>query len=260
MADVTYLGQRDYSMRAWLDPDKLAALNLSATDVVDRHQPAERASGRRADRPAAGPSGQQFQLTINTLGRLTDPEQFGDIILKVGPGSSVAQTSGDASGDSDATGAVPPTEPRARRATAGANASMSTGIVRLRDVARGDAWLAAVRSNLHARRQAVGGPVDLPASRLQRAGHGQRRLRQDGGAEELAFPMGSIIEIVYDTTPFIRESIDEVFKTLRDADHPGGHRRAGVPAELAGHADSADRRAGRHRRHVRRHGRAWAFR
>ena len=48
------------------------------------------------------------------------------------------------------------------------------------------------------------------------------------------FPEGLDYQIVYDTTPFIRESVDEVFNTLRDADHPGGHRRAGVPAELAG--------------------------
>ena len=55
VAGVTYLGQRDYSLRAWLDPDKLAALDLERHGRGHRHQPAEPAGGRRADRPAAGP-------------------------------------------------------------------------------------------------------------------------------------------------------------------------------------------------------------
>ena len=56
VAGITYLGQRDYSMRAWLDPDKLAALEPERHGRGHRHQPAERAGRRRADRPAAGPS------------------------------------------------------------------------------------------------------------------------------------------------------------------------------------------------------------
>ena len=54
VAGVTYLGQRDYSMRAWLDPDKLASLNLTRDGRGQRHQPAEPAGRRRPDRPAAG--------------------------------------------------------------------------------------------------------------------------------------------------------------------------------------------------------------
>jgi multidrug efflux pump len=82
VAGITYLGQRDYSLRAWLDPDKLAALNLSATDVVTAisQQNVQVAAGQIGQPPAS--RSQQFQLTINTLGRLTDPEQFADIILK----------------------------------------------------------------------------------------------------------------------------------------------------------------------------------
>ena len=57
IADISYFGQRDYSLRAWLDPDKLAALGLSAADVVSRHRPAEPAGGRRPDRPGAGAQG-----------------------------------------------------------------------------------------------------------------------------------------------------------------------------------------------------------
>ena len=84
VAGITYLGQRDYSLRAWLDPAKLAALNLSATDVVTAisQQNLQVAAGQIGQQPV--PRGQQFQLTINTLGRLVEPEQFGDIILKAG--------------------------------------------------------------------------------------------------------------------------------------------------------------------------------
>src|SRR5438093_2240854 len=86
VAGITYLGQRDYSLRAWLDPDKLAALNLSAMDVVTAisQQNIQVAAGQIGQQPV--PRGQQFQLTITTRGRLTDPEQFADIILKAGPG------------------------------------------------------------------------------------------------------------------------------------------------------------------------------
>src|SRR5271169_5396395 len=128
VAGITYLGQRDYSLRAWLDPDKLAALNLSAMDVVNAisQQNLQVAAGQIGQQPV--PRGQQFQLTINTLGRLTDPEQFGDIILKAGPssgqtGASQGSPDGQASqngGSASATqeGAVPAVP----------------GIVRLRDV------------------------------------------------------------------------------------------------------------------------------
>src|SRR5437773_2568126 len=86
IAGITLLGQRDYSLRAWLDPDKLAALNLSAMDVVTaiNQQNLQVAAGQIGQPPAL--KAQQFQLTINTLGRLTTPDQFGDIILKAGTG------------------------------------------------------------------------------------------------------------------------------------------------------------------------------
>ena len=84
IGNVGYMGERDYSMRAWLDPQKLASLSLSADDVVGAisEQNLQVAAGQIGQQPV--PPGQQFQLTINTLGRLTDPEQFGNIILKIG--------------------------------------------------------------------------------------------------------------------------------------------------------------------------------
>ncbi len=96
---VGYLGQRDYSMRAWLDPDRLAAVGLSPADVVNAisQQNLEVAAGQIGQPPA--PKGQQFQLIINTLGRLMTPEQFANIILKVGqgnPGSVLGNQGGQA--------------------------------------------------------------------------------------------------------------------------------------------------------------------
>src|SRR5271154_6631746 len=73
VADITYFGKRDYSMRAWLDPDKLAALFLTPGDVVNAiaQQNLQVAAGQIGQPP--NPSrAQQFQLTINTVGRHTD--------------------------------------------------------------------------------------------------------------------------------------------------------------------------------------------
>src|SRR5438445_9965921 len=76
VAGVNFLGERDYSMRAWLDPDKMASLGLSASDVVTaiNQQNLQVAAGQIGQQPV--PRGQQFQLTINTLGRLTDVQEF----------------------------------------------------------------------------------------------------------------------------------------------------------------------------------------
>src|SRR4051794_23608410 len=143
VANITYLGQRDYSLRAWVDPDKLAALNLSAMDVVAAiaQQNVQVAAGQIGQQPA--PKGQQFQLTINTLGRLTDPDQFADIIVKAGTGTSASQATaqGGGAGGADAlTGGAGGTSTPASAATgttaATGSAPQATGIVRLRDVAR----------------------------------------------------------------------------------------------------------------------------
>ena len=93
VADITYFGKRDYSMRAWLDPDKLAPLNLTPGDVVTAiaQQNLQVAAGQIGQPP--NPSrAQQFQLTINTVGRLTDPDQFADIIVKTAQGQSTTST------------------------------------------------------------------------------------------------------------------------------------------------------------------------
>ena len=84
VGDVTYLGQQDYSMRAWLDPEKMASRNLTAGDVVNalKEQNIQVAAGRVGQPPA--PKGIDFQYTLTTLGRLTEPSEFGQIIVKTG--------------------------------------------------------------------------------------------------------------------------------------------------------------------------------
>ncbi|HEX3655376.1 MAG TPA: efflux RND transporter permease subunit [Pirellulales bacterium] len=82
VSDITYLGERDYSIRAWLDPQKLASLNMTASDVATAvlNQNRDAPAGQTGQPPAS--SKQALQLPISTLGRLTAPEQFGDIIIK----------------------------------------------------------------------------------------------------------------------------------------------------------------------------------
>ena len=85
VSDVNILGERDYSIRVWLDPQKLAARNLTALDVAAaiRAQSLEAALGQVAQPPSDGRPA--FQFPLDTLGRLSDPGQFGDIIVKAGP-------------------------------------------------------------------------------------------------------------------------------------------------------------------------------
>ena len=84
VSDITFQGERDYSIRAWLDPQKLAAHSITAMDVANaiRSQNLDAPAGRIGQPPIR--SDQSFQLTLDTLGRLSEPEQFGDIIIKVG--------------------------------------------------------------------------------------------------------------------------------------------------------------------------------
>ncbi|MFN9985733.1 MAG: efflux RND transporter permease subunit [Pirellula sp.] len=187
VAAVTYLGQRDYSMRAWLKPDVLAAMNIGTQDVVDAisSQNVQVAAGAIGMEPIA--PGQEFQLTINTLGRLIDVEQFGDIIVKANSSNSVSATS-----------------------------STSAAVVRLRDIAR-----IELGSQQYDQTCMLDGKPSIAMSIYQLPGSNALKTAQGvyKKMEELkkGFPEGVDYKIVYDTTPFIKESILEVFKTLRDA-------------------------------------------
>ena len=76
VGNINYLGERDYSMRIWLDPDKMADRNITTEDVINavKSQNVQVAAGTIGQQPV--PKGQQFQLTMSTLGRLMDRSQF----------------------------------------------------------------------------------------------------------------------------------------------------------------------------------------
>src|SRR5271157_1321573 len=177
VGDVIILGQRDYSMRVWLDPDKLQSRNLTVNDVIRvlREQNVQVAAGQIGQPPV--PKGQDFQYTMSTLGRLVEAEQFADIILKTGSDGEVTY---------------------------------------LRDVSRTD---------LGARNQDTLGRLDgrpspavvvflLPGSNALNTADGIKATMRE---LETRFPKGLRYAVIYDTTPFIRESVNEVFHTLRES-------------------------------------------
>ena len=83
VSDCFLFGQRDYSMRIWVDPDKLAYRNMTASDVVQalREQNQQISSGFFGQPPTV--KGQPTQITLDMIGRLKDEEQFKNIVLKV---------------------------------------------------------------------------------------------------------------------------------------------------------------------------------
>src|SRR5262249_40264723 len=183
VSDVSIMGQRDYSIRVWLDPQKLASRYLTPGDVAAaiRSQNIEAAAGQVGRPPAA--RGQAFQLPVDTLGRLSDPAQVGDILVHTRP--AVAR-------------------------------NPAPGIVRLRDVARVE--MGAQNYNQSATfdgKPSVGlGVYQLPGTNaLEVADRVRARMKE----LKLRFPDGVIYTIGYDTTPYISESISEVYHTLRDA-------------------------------------------
>jgi hydrophobe/amphiphile efflux-1 (HAE1) family protein len=223
VAGIGYLGERDYSMRAWLDPDKLAALNLTATDVVSaiQAQNIQVAAGAVGQDPV--PKGQQFQLTINALGRLVTVEQFSNIIIKAGAG----RAAGGQPALTAPSAAFPPITPAsgnpgARTTSTGSGGmavsaiAQAAAVVRLKDVAKVE--LGAQQYDQSA---TLDGHPSVALSVYQLPGSNALQTAQGVYAkmEELKkrFPDGLKYEIVYDTTPFIHESINEVYRTLLEA-------------------------------------------
>jgi multidrug efflux pump len=105
VSDVNIMGQKDYSIRIWLDPQKLATRNLTAIDVANavRSQSIPVAAGQVGQPPTSRK--QTVQLPIDTLARLQTPEQFGNIVIKVAQGPRTA--AGRAGGRAPATGGLP---------------------------------------------------------------------------------------------------------------------------------------------------------
>ena len=88
VSDVIIFGERSYSMRLWLDPDRMAARNLTAGDVVSalREQNVQVAAGQLGQAPA--PSGQMYQLSVRAVGRLREASEFENIIVKAASGGA----------------------------------------------------------------------------------------------------------------------------------------------------------------------------
>lgn len=177
IGDVQLFGMGDYSLRVWLDPEKVASRNLTASDVVNaiREQNRQVAAGSLGAPPAPGAT--DFQLSINTQGRLVTEEEFENIIIRAGEDGS---------------------------------------ITRLRDIARVELGSSqyALRSLLN-NQPAVAIPVfQRPGSNAIEISDSVRarmaELKRD-------FPEGVDYEIVYDPTIFVRGSIEAVVHTLLEA-------------------------------------------
>ncbi|HEY3013027.1 MAG TPA: efflux RND transporter permease subunit [Gemmatimonadales bacterium] len=177
IGQVQVFGGGDYAMRVWLDPGKVAARGLTATDVVNaiREQNVQVAAGVVGAPPMRVPV--DYQLSINARGRLASEEEFGDIILKTGDNGEVT---------------------------------------RLRDVARLElaAGDYALRSMLDGK-EAVGiGIFQAPGSNALELSSTVRKTMEE---LKKNFPEGVEYRIVYDPTINVRDGIREVVKTLFEA-------------------------------------------
>ncbi len=177
VGDARSFGSTDYSMRVWLDPERLKSRSLTTQDVlrVLREQNVQVAAGAIGQSPV--PEGQNFQLTVTALGRLSDAEQFEQIVVKGGEG---------------------------------------TGVTYLRDVARvelgGQTYdQFALKNGIPTASIAI---FQLPGANALEVADRVRamieRLSKD-------FPEGMTYDIPFDTTLFVREAIREVYKTLFEA-------------------------------------------
>ncbi len=177
VGNVTIFGARDYSMRVWLDPDKVAANGLTAGDVVNaiREQNVQVAAGVIGQPPMS--RGVPFQLTVNAQGRLLDEQEFGDIVIKSG---------------------------------------MEGQVTRVRDVARVElaARDYSMDSKLNGQPNSSIGIFQLPGSNSIETSDAVRATMEK---LKERFPPGLEYRIVFDTTGFTRESIRAVLHTLVEA-------------------------------------------
>jgi hydrophobe/amphiphile efflux-1 (HAE1) family protein len=174
MGDVQLFGSGDYSMRVWLDPEKVASRGLTSGDVVRalREQNIQVAAGTLGQQPAPREAG--FQLSIDAQGRLVDEAEFGEVLVKTTP---------------------------------------EGGKVRLKDIARVElgANQYALRSLLD-NKAAVAMPIfQAPGSNALALSDAVRSSMKELSK---SFPAGVAYSIVYDPTRFVRASIQEVVRTL----------------------------------------------
>ncbi|MCK9798091.1 efflux RND transporter permease subunit [Pseudomonas sp. MAFF 302030] len=177
VGDVQLFGMGDYSLRVWLDPNKIASRNLTATDVVTaiREQNRQVAAGALGAQPA--PNATAFQLSVNTQGRLVTEEEFENVIIRSGDNGE---------------------------------------ITRLKDIARVELGSNqyALRSLLN-NNPAVGLPIfQRPGSNAIQISND---VREKMAELKKNFPQGMDFAIAYDPTVFVRGSIEAVVHTLFEA-------------------------------------------
>ena len=177
VGDVTIFGAQDYSMRVWLQPDRMAQLGLTTSDVANaiRIQNAQNAAGKIGQEPA--PSDQQLVYTVTAKGRLLTPEEFGNIVIRAsGPG----------------------------------------GVLRLKDIARIELGAYSYDQQVTLDGQptiAMGVFLQTGANALEVAENVRGRMDE----LKKKFPEGMGYVIPFDTTRFVSASINEVVKTLVEA-------------------------------------------
>jgi hydrophobic/amphiphilic exporter-1 (mainly G- bacteria), HAE1 family len=174
VGDATLFGRLDYSMRIWFDMNRLVGLNLAPSDVIAavQSQNVQAAVGRVGARPTSDAT--QFQLNVQTQGRLTTPEQFGDIVIRANPDGSV---------------------------------------LRLKDVARVELGAANMdtESRLNGNPAVSIGLYLAPgANAVQTSARVQAALNDLSHR----FPEGLKARVFYDSSSFVGSTIDEVVKTL----------------------------------------------
>jgi multidrug efflux pump len=177
VGDVQMFGAQEYSMRLWIDPERLAALGLSAADVTNaiREQNFQVAAGHFGQQPAS--PGTPFEFTITTLGRLTDPADFENIILR--------------------------TDRNGRR-------------VLLKDVGHAELGARSMdaTSKVNDRPNASIAVWALPdANTIATA----RRVREKMAQLKKSFPEDVDYVVALDMTPFIQESVNGVIRTLLES-------------------------------------------
>jgi hydrophobe/amphiphile efflux-1 (HAE1) family protein len=177
VGDVRVFGSRDYSMRIWLDPEKIAARNLTAGEVVAalQGQNIQVASGVLNQPPVPHPGA--FQLSVETQGRLVDPKQFANIIVKTEPGGRVT---------------------------------------RIRDIARVELGAQDYSANSYLDEQPAVALLifQRPGSNALATA---TRIKATMAELSKAFPPGLKYSIVYNPTEFIAQSVHEVINTIFEA-------------------------------------------
>jgi multidrug efflux pump len=177
IADVTIFGARDYSMRVWINPEKMARLGVTPADVAAalRAQNAQYAAGRIGTEPA--PPGQNIVYTVTATGRLVEPEQFGEIVVRT---------------------------------------NANGGVLRLKDIARIELGaLNYDTSNTLDGQPTIGMATFLQpgANALEVADLVRERMKE----LRSGFPEGVEYAIPFDTTRFVEASIKEVNTTIFEA-------------------------------------------